>query len=861
MATTVEQADLILRKLRDNISDVEDDATFYAMRDAYKTIRAWSANGAMGQIPFATELVMWGILRNLPGTNLSEDDSVDNGLLSSPVDSSKQLTEQELYDEAITLLQNGRYYAAYQSLFALQKEAVGHLQVAITLSCAEAQNKLSKQTGKCREKAISYTEKCPNDFRGQRSLWKQVLEVNPDDGKARLALHHIEEREQADNTVTEMEQLHQDANNALVALRLSEMNRTLGQAENLQQNNILPHLQSKLDDLVQYICRLRDQLRSQLGSASTLAVSGNQREAYRQAKEYVDKGMVVIFDQAGITGEVGEVDSYLFYQETGKRFRASLRDLAQQRFSQADAQKKQNPALALKTLQDTRQLLQDDILNKEDRYELQPTLNEIEQEIECVEERLHNFEYARAKVLDADSPGQLPEDKYRLYREAREIYPDYPSVDNYVAEAAEIVTTITAGQLQEKIIRAQRRRERDDYEGALELLQVSRQQALIMLSSFKSDSHLTRILDEVTRLEQDIITDERYYQHMMRTLGEIDNLLNDYDRQIPKNSNVLFVAQMHLETLKDHPETSKRRFRLLHLQDEAKIHEAESAIESRELTMALATLSQIQYLKNDSRVTVLILDTVSDYIHEKIQIAQEASEQFRFKYAQDILTQTKTQISSWISNFAIVASIFSEVDSILQEVSDYREAFRDLREANAYLEQGRQEEQIDELVQKALQLPYSTKVGSVLAHQARFLLAQRAFRQAEYEDYKRRLFEMLVDNPLDEAIRWRYEWFQKHENYQRWIADLLYQAKVWFWGSVFTALILLGISIYVILITVNRNDPVATLSSLVSLVPVIASKLVYDQSKAAYERAKEIEGRMESEKLAYAQHVTHDTEQ
>lgn len=609
-----EQVEEILKALRQKMSDEEDDAVFYALRDASKAIRAWQADGRAEDIPYQTELRQWGLLPFVVDeTSLSAEEDAPEEVeaiaaieqsvaaeaapdeltwvaptitddlpdLSSDVGLTELIEEkeeevaadpddglQEVYDDALALLANGRYHAARQALLTLQEKSIGRLQTAVALSYEEAQNKLVEQVRTRREKAESHAEKQPNDFKGQRRLWDQVLEVDPDDEGARQALRQIDEREQAQKVAMEIEQLGQEADGALTALRLMEMNRTLGRAESLQQNNTLPHLQSALDDLVQQISRQREQLRSQLGSASTLAVSGNQREAYRQAKEYVDKGVVAIFDQAGILGEVGEVDSYLFYQEARKRFIASLRDLAQQRLNLVDTQKEQNPAQAFKTLQDARQLLRDDILNKEDRDELQPTLKLVEQAIQEVEERLQRFEKARVKVLEADAPGQPADAKYRLYREAQELYPDYPNIATYIESAQDALAAIAAGQLQDEIIAALRRKEQDDFEGALMLLQAARRHALQQGFQPKPGSSLSQALQEVTRREEEIAAGERDYLNMMATLTEVDRLLAQHEQE--KTGGALAAARARLEQLTElelrHPQTQERRSRLIELQ-------------------------------------------------------------------------------------------------------------------------------------------------------------------------------------------------------------------------------------------------------------------------------------------------------
>jgi len=132
------------------------------------------------------------------------------------------------------------------------------------------------------------------------------------------------------------------------------------------------------------------------------------------------------------------------------------------------------------------------------------------------------------------------------------------------------------------------------------------------------------------------------------------------------------------------------------------------------------------------------------------------------------------------------------------------------------------------------------------------------FSKDEYELYQSHLEEMLLETPLDRDVLFRLEWIRakrrrlakettRTENFHKQESDLYMQAKFWFWGSIITAVVLLGISAYVILTTVNGNNPLSSLTSLVSIIPLLATKLVYDQSKAAYERAEKIRKELEAE--------------
>jgi len=128
----------------------------------------------------------------------------------------------------------------------------------------------------------------------------------------------------------------------------------------------------------------------------------------------------------------------------------------------------------------------------------------------------------------------------------------------------------------------------------------------------------------------------------------------------------------------------------------------------------------------------------------------------------------------------------------------------------------------------------------------------------EYAQYQLKLEELLLEAPKDEELLARFEWIRKKrqllvrelrrdEYFNKQITSMHFQSNAWFFGSVITAFIFVSISVYIILLTVNRDNPLSSLVSLVSLIPILATKLVYDQSTSASKRADEFRKKIESE--------------
>jgi hypothetical protein len=207
--------------------------------------------------------------------------------------------------------------------------------------------------------------------------------------------------------------------------------------------------------------------------------------------------------------------------------------------------------------------------------------------------------------------------------------------------------------------------------------------------------------------------------------------------------------------------------------------------------------------------------TYRDLVNREINEAQNIANKSDFLVAQKLLDELKEKVRN---DFGSWSDILAEIESLSQEILDLRKALRDLSEARAYLEAGKSTDYTVKLLLEVLSLTYDTPPAAELKAQAKLLIGGKKLRQ-----------------------------ITRRENYQRRIDDLRLQANTWFWGSIFTALVLLGLSIYMILVALNRNNPLSSLTSLVSLIPVLATKLVYDQSTAANKRADQLLGEMQAE--------------
>ncbi len=127
-----------------------------------------------------------------------------------------------------------------------------------------------------------------------------------------------------------------------------------------------------------------------------------------------------------------------------------------------------------------------------------------------------------------------------------------------------------------------------------------------------------------------------------------------------------------------------------------------------------------------------------------------------------------------------------------------------------------------------------------------------------YESYAKVLEALALQYPFNNDVLLRYDWIstkirinkirdQRKRDGSARIAFFRIQALVWFWVSVCSAIILLGMSIYVIMTAMSQDNLWITLTSFLSILPVFAARLFYDQSLEANRRVELMQENMNSQ--------------
>jgi len=588
------QIEALLQEIRLTALDADDDV-FEDLTTARKAIQMWGKNGRSGPIPYQEELKAWGIWQKIDAsTTLIAEDEPEESAFPDVADELVQA-----YQDAIAMLNNERYHSARNAFGALQAEAKAGTSFAeqVDSGYEDAARKLDQAVTPLIQAAKEYGQQHPDDLDKQRELWQTILQKNPDNVAAKQALQGLETQGDRVRIEKEMIRIQQAMETAVFKNDLPAANRQLGAIQALAEGNGFGDLQLGLDGLVAQITSQRADLRDLLGAASTLSVTGNTREGYSQARNFMNAGVPMMVDAAGLFGKAdAEVDTIQLFAETRRRFLSSLISLAQQRRQLADQQRKETPQVAQKTLENALDLLDDDILTSEDHGELQDARLGIENELAKIKERVRQHAEAREFVLKADEPGVSFEEKLRFYREAKEIYPEYRSLDNYIEDTQDALAAQLAGRVKDMMTGIQIDLSRDEFQKALEGVKTVRANVYEEVPQPKGGSALEKVLLDLDQLNQDIITADGEHHTMMTLLTEVDALLDSYiEAQDP---NVLADVRQRLDSLPgkqaQHQQVRQRRLRLTNSQgDRENWRQGMDAYRIREWESAQTFLQQV----------------------------------------------------------------------------------------------------------------------------------------------------------------------------------------------------------------------------------------------------------------------------
>lgn len=161
------------------------------------------------------------------------------------------------------------------------------------------------------------------------------------------------------------------------------------------------------------------------------------------------------------------------------------------------------------------------------------------------------------------------------------------------------------------------------------------------------------------------------------------------------------------------------------------------------------------------------------------------------------------------------------------------------------------------------QLDNNIAAGTI-ANSAEKLIIQEKFDEAidltfqSYESYAKVLESLVLKYPFNNSALLRYDWInikirinkirdKRKSDISARIAAFHIQAVVWFVLSVCSAVTLLAMSLYVITLAVSQDNLWLTLASFLSVIPIFASRLFYDQSLEANRRVELMQEKMNAQ--------------
>lgn len=166
--------------------------------------------------------------------------------------------------------------------------------------------------------------------------------------------------------IRNLSEIRELAKGAYNRRRLIDLERYMVEAKILAQNSS----DDSTNDILEEIEGLRGSLRMELGRPSTL-VTNEAREMYKKIQQLLSEYPRFFIDNQGIFGAAGEpVDLFVVLEWARNAYLNQVRDLCQQRIEQADLMTPKAPFMALRLMEETKAILDDEILNRDDRTSL-----------------------------------------------------------------------------------------------------------------------------------------------------------------------------------------------------------------------------------------------------------------------------------------------------------------------------------------------------------------------------------------------------------------------------------------------------------------------------------------------------------
>ena len=401
----------------------------------------------------------------------------------------------------------------------------------------------------------------PDDLDWHIWAWEAVLQADPTVAEARAALARLT-RQRAERDISGgLEMVLPQAQRAAANHQVGELTALLDRvrAWRVQAETppgLSPALSGRLADLEHRVELLHHQTARRLAQVSDLIRTADYREAYRQARLSLERGILRLVDPE--TGD--EVPTTELCSESRDRFLASLRRVAAETLVQAEDVGGYDPQAAIHRVQEARAQLADDALSSDDRVALKPQREALERLQERLRERLDRFRQAQSRVLQALT--QPDAQALPLLRQAQAVFPDYPGLAETLADAQARQAARSAARVASAIALARRQAACDAFDAAAATLAQARAALTAGGAASEEDLGLRQALETLDQAERETAQAEGVYHHLTALLGEVDKMLS---RAAEGDATALALAGRLLAQLDaaeaHHPQARQRQAR------------------------------------------------------------------------------------------------------------------------------------------------------------------------------------------------------------------------------------------------------------------------------------------------------------